>query len=112
MGSADQLLDFTGCIRLYNNEKNTYIVYEQMVEKDVFIPVSEGLFKFRFCTNDLPTKKEFVTHSEFTKELQAHREAGFRIYDDGDDDDAPGVTSSYVKNLIQDNNMYKYQFRF
>lgn len=106
-----ELLEFTGSIRLYHNDKHTYIVYEQIIENDDFIPVSKGLYKFHFCSTDLPSKKEIITYGDFIKELQTNHEAGFKIYDDND---ATGVTSSYVRKMIEveHKNIYKYQIRF
>lgn len=105
-----ELIDLTGSIKIYDNDKHTYIVYEQKVDKNKFVSIKEGLYKFYFCANDLPMKKNFIPYDDFIKEIQEHLKNGYNVFDE----DETQVTSWYVKKLIETEKKYllKYQLRF
>jgi hypothetical protein len=131
---VQDLIDLTGSFKIYNNDRHTYIVYEQKVHDKEFVrspgvgnavslaerqafeanafyvPIKEGLYKFYFCASDLPMKNEFISYDEFMKEIQENLDNGFNVFDE----DGTQVTSWYVKKLIETEkkNLYKYQIRF
>lgn len=110
MENIQDLIDLTGSIKIYNNDKHTYIVYEQKVDNKEFIPIKNDLYRFYFCAADLPMKKEFISYDEFMKEIQENLDNGFNVFDEDDTQ----VTSWYVKKLIESEkkHLYKYQIRF
>lgn len=110
LANVHELIDVTGSIKIYHNDKHTYIVYEQKIDKNEFISIKDGLYKFYFCAADLPMKKEFIPYDDFIKEIQENLMNEFQIYDEDD----TLIESYYVKRLIETEkkNLYKYQIKF
>lgn len=105
-----ELIDLTGAVKMYHNDKHIYIVYEQMINGNNFVSIRDGLYKFLFDVNNLPMKISIISYDDFSKEIQDNLRDGFQVYDEDDSE----ITSYYVKGLITTENKYllKYQKRF
>lgn len=102
--------DFTGSVKLLNNSNKDYIIYEQIVQDKVFIPIENGLYRFSFCQGRYQvTTKKLISYDFFLNEYNKYIIDGYQhLYDNCN----VKITSKFIRDIIDNEKscQFKYQF--
>jgi|APGre2960657373_1045057.scaffolds.fasta_scaffold00905_4 hypothetical protein len=102
--------DLSGCTMLFSNDTHEYIVYEQILRDEKFVPIEESLYKFHFRVIDDEVtlmSNARITYEAFRKEYIALA-MYFTKIEICEEDRIDSITlRKFVKK-----NMLKYQFQY